>query len=702
MNVKKYLLLLPFLFLLSCSQFSNSITSRSWHNLNSKYNALWIAKFNYQIIEDSLFNNREEDYTKVLPIFVHVDTVASKSMMPYLQEVIKKSSIVAERHSNSKYLDEAYNLLGQARLLKSDYHNAAEVFKYVNTNGTSETQKQLALIYLMRTFIEQGELNDANEVSNILKTIPLTKENKTTYFITKAYFHQKNGEDLIAAAILDEVVGQMKKGEKRGRLYFIAGQIYERNGRFDLANQCYAKVLKNNPNYDLEFNAKVNQLASNQSVDSFKALLNDRKNENLKDQIYYKMGDLEVANKNYPLAIEYFNKSIQVGSKENKAKAYYAIGKLYYNQLSDLEKAAKYYDSTLVNLPPTDPLYADLMKMNASLNDFVRYSNALKLEDSLQNLASLNPLALNQKIDEMIAAKNAKQIESKTTESTTIYKSIFKKKWELYDPIVMGVERAEFFRKYGSITLADDWNRRENQTATFSMKIERLTNDEIEAEAKAKLANDAKIEADNAANLANEREAILAKLPLTEPQMVASKRKQEEAIFNLGKIYQLQFKQIENAKKMFLKLVNEFPTSGYVPEALYFLALSETNQQTNPYKTELIKNYPGTSFARQLLKGKVEITSSLENEANEVYKFVFDTYSKKEYDLAVNQANEAMQKYLGTAIEEKFALIKIMALAKGTNQIAYRIAVEDYISSYPSSKSIALIKSFRDVLVNNK
>lgn len=698
--MKKYLSLFPVFLLISCSQFSTAPTSRAWHNLNAKYNALWIAKFNYRIIEDTLFQTRKENYTQILPILLPVDTIAAKTVARNLEEVIRKSSIVAERHSNSKFLDEAYNILGNARIIKGDFINAAEVFKYINTNGKNENQKHLALISLMRTFIEQGNLNDANEVANILKTLPLSKESKTAFFITKAYFHQQNDEELIAAAILDEVLPDVKKGEKKARLHFIAGQIFEKYNRFDLASKQYAQVLKNNPNYDLEFNSIVNQLATNESVSSFKTLLSDRKNTDLKDKIYLKMGEIEVENKNFVKAIDYFKQSTQLSTtKEQKAKGYFAIAQVYYSKLSNLEKAASYYDSTLTSLSPNDPLYAELIKKTNSLKDFVRYSSALKLEDSLQVLAQMNPVELNQKIEELIAAKNT--ITTTKVEENTFIASIFTTRWELYDPVKLNQQKAIFFKTWGTRALEDDWRRKEKQAGGISFKLEKLTEEQLQKEELAKKEAQQNEKELAAQKIEAEKAAILEKIPTTEAKLLASKRKQEEAIFNLAKIYKQQFGQEAEAKKMYLKLINEFPESGYVPEALYALALMEENQNQNAYKSELIAQFPGTTFARQLLRGKVEITSSTELEANEVYKFAYQTYANGQFTQAAEQANEGLQKYMGTSIEEKFALLRILSLAKGTDKIAYRIAIEDFITSYPTSKSLDLIKGYKNVLANN-
>ena len=73
---------------------------------------------------------------------------------PQIDDAIKKASLIPERHQNSKWLDDAYILIGRARLIKQDLPNAIEVFKYVNTKGTNENDKHTALVGLMRAYVE--------------------------------------------------------------------------------------------------------------------------------------------------------------------------------------------------------------------------------------------------------------------------------------------------------------------------------------------------------------------------------------------------------------------------------------------------------------------------------------------------------------------------------------------------------------------
>ncbi|MGK0138647.1 MAG: hypothetical protein ACI9DJ_002103, partial [Algoriphagus sp.] len=152
---------LSFLVLLSivvtsCSQFSRSPTSKAWHNMNAKFNASIDAKDYYDWALHKIDSTQLEDYTTILPVLHKIDSNQTAVAKEELDEVIRLTSLIAERHSNSKYLDRSYLLLGKARLFSGDIINGIEVFKYLNAKNSSETAKQQALIWLMRAYIESN------------------------------------------------------------------------------------------------------------------------------------------------------------------------------------------------------------------------------------------------------------------------------------------------------------------------------------------------------------------------------------------------------------------------------------------------------------------------------------------------------------------------------------------------------------------
>ena len=139
--------------------------------------------------------------------------------------------------------------------------------------------------------------------------------------------------------------------------------------------------------------------ASKQVRRYFKRLLNDDKNIDYFDQVYYELGNIEYREKNIPPAVKDYTYSI-LFSKTNvkqKSLSYYALAKLYFAQ-PEYTLAQAYYD-TLGNVMPPD--FPDSKKINAMrlvLGELIKNLTVIQTEDSLQVLAKLSPEELEKKV----------------------------------------------------------------------------------------------------------------------------------------------------------------------------------------------------------------------------------------------------------------------------------------------------------------
>ncbi|MBP6387010.1 MAG: tetratricopeptide repeat protein [Pseudarcicella sp.] len=709
----KYLFFFLAVFLISCSQYKNGPLSKTWHNTNAKYNALLIAREDYKIAIEIILANNKETYEETLPIYRKIDSTRLDSAKLYLIDAIKKSSIIAERHSNSRHLDEAYLLLGKARLEKQEIFNALETFKYVNTTSKSSGAKTEALIWLMRAYIENEDLVSANQVSDLLKNQKLNSENKSQFLATKAYYHQLQNEPALAVVFLEEAIKNTKKGSGKARLHFIAAQLYAELNQVVLSRKNFNQVLRNKPDYNLEFHANLGlissqSLAKNTNI-TFEKMLEDRKNQDLRSKIFFKMAQTEARKNNFEAAILNFNNSIAESSENprEKASAYKALGDMFFEKMLNYEMAGVYYDSTLITLPKSEQNTTQIGQKAMFLNDFIRYKKAYDLEDSLQMLAALNPRELDYKLEQMvIQKKEAKKRQDESALSNSNQKSINAgnlskdfKRWLLYDPVESIKAKNDFVRSWGNRPLEDNWRRSEKTMGSFSLKIEKQAVDSSKAVTK----NTASSEVEMKELLAKkeieeEKKELLKKIPSSNIQKMASKRKQEEALFQIGKIYKLKFNDEEKAKSTFVNLISNFPRSVYEPEALYYLSIMENDVQNNSFSTKLLKDYPTSSFSRQLKKGSIKLSKDKETEAQSLYSKTFDLYDKNDFNQALIQIDEGLNEYVGSQIEDKMAMLRIMVLKKIGNKDQYVISLNDFMRSYPSSDLVLKAKELLAVL----
>jgi len=673
--------------------------------------------------EKDLFDKRVENYSSLMTIFVPIDSTKSQAVATNLKEVIEKTSLIAERHSNSKYLGEAYILLGKARLLKEDFLNSIEIFKYINSTESNEEDKHAALVWLMRAYTEDRDFDTALKVSDVLRALDLNKENTRDFYLAKAYLHQRSEEFAISAAIGEEALKLMSKGEQTARVHFAVGQMFDMIGQPDKAMPHFAAVAKNRPNYDMEFYARMNTLldaAASQRgstagvQENFKKMLVDRKNSDLKDKIFFTMGSLEMKKQNYLKAIEYFNSSLKnsKGNSTQNAYTYLELAELYYNRLNKYDVASMYYDSTLTALPKTSTDYERIAKKAISLGDFVKYQKVLIVEDSLQRLAAMNPAALDKALERIIKQKEDDDKKMQEMAQKIISQNSLPvdrlsdkdpdfKRWALYDPLVMASNKSDFQQLWGSRPLDDNWRRKDKEAGSIGFKVERGIIGQEPTKQVPKVSDEdlkKQKEEKEALVLDGKKKEFYEKIPTTPEKLVGSKLKQEEALYQLGKIYKFQFNEPENATETFLTLLNKFPNSVHEVEVLYLLTLLSENQAASPYRKTLIEKFPASTYARQLLRGNVQITSDTESKANVVYSQAFNLYINESYDSAIKLAEDGLITYTGTSIEDKFAMLRIFLFAKTEQKDAYKQALNEFIQGYPSSSLLYRAKELMAVL----
>jgi tetratricopeptide (TPR) repeat protein len=713
---KKYFLYLTSLcgFLYGCSQYSSSPLAVGFHNVNAKYNALFQANIKLQEVEKGLADAYKDNYSQLLPILIPIDSNSAGAMGEQLSAIIKKGSLVAERHQNSKWLDDAYVLIGKARLLKQDYKNAIETFKYVNTNATSDKARDAALIGLMRCYTEQGEYQTALRVAELLREEPLNNENTRDFYITKAYLHQLKEEYKTSVAILEEALPYMKKNEQKARILFAAGQMYEVLNDKNSASEKYLAVNKNHPSYDLGFYAKLNNALALGETDGFKKLLKDSKNNDLQDKIYEAMSAVEMQKGNSQDGIKLLQSSAR--NSQNMKQLPYTFLKLAdlaYNKMGNYEMAAAYYDSTASLLPQSDPAYKRVVDKQRSLRDFVMQTNIIKTEDSLQHLAKMNPAQLDKVLEKVVLDKNAKEAEDlrkaqeivnrglqQQQNKADVFADPNKPTWYFTNPIAQQQGKTTFANVWGTRPLADNWRRSvkdmfvntespTNGTQGNNLGLKNLTipTEKFGGGLKADVAE------------------LKTKIPFSKEAFDASMKRKEDATFEVGKIYKFKLNEPKNAISTLDNFIVSFPKSTHEPEALYLLALLHEENPTSKdkYRKRLMKDYEDSYFARLLNRTSTEtLSTGKESESQKMYAEAYDYYSQNNFTDALTFVETGLKQYPNNQIEDKFVFLKAMIIAKTQTVDIYQKALKNFITDYPKSQLIAMAKERLEAVEDKK
>ena len=689
------------LFLTGCSSQSNTVTSKAFHNTTAHFNGYWYAKEEITKIEKDNLKAHVDDYNEILLLYPPIDSIRAKGYDKEIQEAIKMASLAIQRHPNSKWVDDSYILVGKARLLSLDWGNAIQTFKFVNTKSKNFDGKHEAIIQLARTFTEHNEFNNAVAAFDFLeKELPImTKVNQKNFYLQRAHYFQKRKNYDYMVRNLTKAIPLLKKSDRRGRVYFIIGQVYQELGLEAEAFNFYKKTISTNPEYEIDFYARLymaqvaeisrsRDLASARK--SFRKLLKDSKNKDFRDKIYYEMGVFEFKQHNLNEAIANYNLAVREGSsKQIDGEAYLALGEIYYDTLRNFQLSQAYYDSAVSALPTTHENYKAIQARQKVLNEFVKNLNTISWQDSLLVMAKMDTASLRKHIASVLESQKKPEVKTKkkkkarvsmTEVSSTVNNegSFELSDWYFGNPTAIALGQTEFARVWGSISLGDNWRRASRASgATLRSQPDQSTGQTVQAAATENIPvkDPVKVEFDR----------IFQELPLTDSAVAIANKKIETAYFNLGDIYYFDLKETENAIASYEKLLTRYPDTEFRAETLYklYLILKDSNPtRAAQLADELKTKYPDSSYAKILVNPNYLQESGLVIEQQKlVYQKAYAHYEAGDYGSAAIAIEEAVA--LGnTEFIPNLRLLSVLIVGKTENINQYQHRLEEFIKEF--------------------
>lgn len=686
----------------SCSPTQDSFTAGIYHNVTARYNGYFYAREDIRAIEARLIGGMDDDHNTLLRLFPKLDTTQAKSYEQESEEAIKMASIAIQRHPNSRWVYPAYILVGVARLYRGEYPEAIRTLKYVNTKCNDADIRHEALIYLMRTFIESGDYAKALETADFLNREKLSKSNAKNLYLEKAYFYQiqndydKMVQNLTAADTL------LTRYDRRARIYFIVGQVYQKIGFKSEAYNYYRKCLDTNPEYEIDFYARLNMAQVTSVEDAGKAqsirkqfarMLADEKNKEFKDKIYFEIAEFELRQGKLAAAMENYKSCLHSGTSQRvQGMGYLRLGQIYYDSSRKYSLAKAYYDSAVNSLPEDTEGLADIKKRQSILGEFAEYTETIQLQDSLLALAKMDTAVLHRQMDSTRTAQKLAESTKKTRKkgsrsnsepSDTRISSLNPTApttttidWYFGNASAVALGQSEFQRIWGAIKLEDNWRRSVKST---------LNPGEVTASPGMETAKTIAAPGENAAEEADPFDLLYAQLPLTKEQQDTALAKIELAYFKLGDLYYFRLNEKSNAIQTYLTLLGRFPESKFRAEILYklYLAARETGPaEAKSYRDELIEKFPNSTFTRLVLNPNyLEEEKAVADKQKALYREAYALLNAGQITTSRKQIEEALQ--LGdTEFVPQLKLLNILVTGRTEDITLYQLQLSDFIKVY--------------------
>jgi tetratricopeptide (TPR) repeat protein len=663
----------------SCSQHSTKPAAVTFHNINAKFNAIWQADRLLIDLKNKWNNDRIENYSRELPIITPIDTSFGISHNLEIGNLIRKASLVIDRHQNSTYLDNAYLLIAEGRILQKDFKNALETLKYINTlepdrQTQSQALTQLYLVYLMQNDFESAEKTESFILENEL-------ENRG-YKLVKAYEHQLKGETKPCIAVLEQIIDKAKTRSERGRLYYILGQLYESINQSSLAKKAYQNSMRQKSNYELTLRANIAYKSLDQSIADLERLLADPKNEDQKSEIYVAMGKIYLEQKDFNRAKDVWQKATQ--NNPNKGELYFQLGHLFSTQTLEYTRASAYFDSAATNLFPKHPLYSEAQKAQKDWNQYVKFDQIILEQDSLQKLAKL-PLDKLKAIYKQNQLKNTRTKDSVQKAQVIPQKVIAtftrrppsadQQSFYFYNDQARIKGEQEFSMKWGIRTLEDFWNRKNKQNAALSMieNVSQTTTD--------------KTRPISPTDKVDSLQIWLDAIPMTDEKLLSSNKKKEQALFDLGKFCKTQMENNTLANQHLKRLITDYPYTTHEAEVWYLLyACAENKEQKSQYRNTLFDRFPESIYKLTILKSETgNLSDSKEQQAEKAYERALNLFKTNAFESALRDCQKIRIDFPGSKSEDKVVFLSALCYAGLKDREQYEKILNQFIQLFPFS-----------------
>ena len=724
----KYLVLLILSIAMTyCSVEKNTGTSRFYQGMTAKYNIYFNGYESFKAGLVKISRGYQDDYAELLKVFEYSDpstaSLCSSDMERAIQKASKLISLksitakpevkdprqlseddkkLLERKEYNEWVDDSYFLIGKARFYKHEFKEATAIFNYCIADANDPAIKTESVIWLARIGNETSNYSESLRLLSSMEiTADMNKSLKSMYYTTLAdlFIKQKKYPDAIDP--LEKSIEIIQGKRNRYRLTYLLAQLYEKTGNGEKAMSLYRNVVNMNPPYDIEFNARIN-IAGVFDVNTgnpqgirreLEKMLNDSKNKDYQDQIYYALGNISMKEGKEAEALVYFRKSAIAKSQNQnqKGRSYLALAAYYYNKPNYM-KSGIFYDSAVYFLDQKYPDYLAIKNKSQSLNALVTQLTIIQREDSLQRVAKMGEQERNALIASIIATVTKNEIEGKASSNNDRYNlgqyyenerrfqgNIDQEgKWYFYNQTALTFGRTEFRKRWGDRKLEDNW-RRSNKTRVANLQASNNPSEPAQGKS------------DSSSAVLNYKmpKFYLQNLPLTDSLIKISDEKIAIALLNAGKAYAERILDVPKATETFESLNTRFPSSELVPESLYNLYKinkEENNVKSEAYRQRLLQKYPESEFARILSDpGYYEKKMADLKMAEKIYDDAYNAYSGEHFTDAISISDNALKKYPQDALAPKFLLLKAYSVGRTSDERAFRDELSNLIKAWPQT-----------------
>ena len=647
-----------------CSTQKNTAKTRWWHSFKARYNTYYNGTLAY--IDGSLEkeNGNKDNFTEMLPLYTVGNKQSREIGKANFEKAIEKCQKTIKLHSIKKrpvwdkkrrktekdiewlsrreynpFLWKAWMLMGRSQFYKGAFDEAASTFAYMGR--LYQTQPAIyakSRAWLAKCYLEEGWLYDAEDVVRNMERDSIHWSARKEWDYTYADYYIHTGDYAKAIPYLRKVIKHEMRRKQRAREWNLMGQLQTALGNKAEAMRAYKRVIRQNPPYEVEFNARIamTEVMSGgqwkKMVSRLKRMAASDKNKEYLDQVYYAIGNIYLALNDTAKAISAYERGAAKATRSGieKGVLLLKLGDIYW-EMERYNDAQRCYGEAIGLLDKERKDYEELSHRSKVLDQLVPYTDAVHLQDSLQTLAKMDEKDRNAAIDRTIAELKRKEKEERDRLAEQNAQETMQQNgggnnmqqqnnrqqnnmnqqtnglWYFYNATAVSQGKSAFQKMWGKRENVDNWQRVNKTVVNFGGNQEEteLSEAQLDSIARQEAIEDSLAQiADSAQNDPHKREYYLAQIPFTEDQIEASNKIIEDGLFNAGVIFKDKLNNLPLSEKQLKRLISQYPDFEKMADAYYHMYLlymrkGETDVAEG-YVERLKKEYPESEWTTLL------------------------------------------------------------------------------------------------------
>ena len=702
-----------------CSTQKNTAKTRFWHSFKARYNTYYNGSLAY--IDGSLEkeNGNKDNFTEIIPLYTVANKQSRELGKSNFDRAIEKSQKTIKLHSIKRrpewtknrrktekdiewlsrreynpFLWRAWMLMGRSQFHKGAFDEAASTFAYMGRlYHTQPAIYAKSRAWLAKCYIEEGWTYDAEDVIRGMERDSIHWSARKEWDYTYADYYIHIGDYKKAIPHLRQVIHHEMRRKQRAREWYLMGQLHAALGNRPEAMKAFRHVLRQNPPYEVEFNARIAMtevMADSQAkkmIGRLKRMAASDKNKDFLDQVYYAIGNIHMARRDTTQAITAYERGVAKATRTGieKGVLLLRLGDIYWD-MERYSDAQRCYGEAIGLLDKERKDYEQLSNRSKVLDQLVPYTDAVHLQDSLQSLARMSEADRNAAIDRTIAELKRKEREERRKQQEQEAQETISKnggnnmaqqrpnaaqqnqqnknaQWYFYNPMAVSQGKTAFQKQWGKRENVDNWQRVNKTVVAMAGEEQEMSQHQLDSIARAEAVADSLAQiADSAQNDPHRREYYLAQIPFTQEQMEASNKTIEDGLYNSGVIFKDKLDNLTLSEKQLRRLVDNYPDYEGTADAFYHLYLlymrKHEPRTADEYVERLKQQYPDNEWTT-LLSDPHYVENARFGIAIEdsLYAATYDAFKASRYSDVTANVEISNRRYPLGANRDKFIFI---------------------------------------------